>query len=181
MTPNRPTDIDAPERSPRLANRRIKITLPAILADKLAHRAGEPPAKVAAQIIRQAIDNDHPSPSTRDNDTRSDDERGYDDNRAPWLELYGGSREWRGLTWVGLHACYPHVLSSLKDDWWHNATHLETLSALAYWHQWIDDAGRDPREEVAFQIQLADYGRVLRQEGGGVADAWELGAPPIDW
>jgi hypothetical protein len=59
--------------------------------------------------------------------------------------------------------------------------HLETLSALAYWRQWIDDAGRDPREELAFQIQLADYGRVLSHEGGSVADAWEPGAPPIDW
>lgn len=187
MTPNRPTHIDAPDHSPRPSSRRIKITLPATLADKLdklAHRAGERPAKVAAQIIRQAIDNDHQAPTTRDDDTRRENEHGYDDNRAPWLEPYGGSREWRGLTWgaiVGLHARYPHVLSSLKDKWWRNATHLETLSALAYWRQWIDDAGRDPREELAFQIQLADYGRALRQESGSVINAWQPGAPPIDW
>jgi hypothetical protein len=38
------------------------------------------------------------------------------------------------------------------------ATHLETLSALAVWRQWIDDAGGDPREELAFHVQLANYG-----------------------
>jgi hypothetical protein len=32
---------------------------------------------------------------------------------------------------VGLHTRYPEALSSLKEGWWRNATHLETLSALA--------------------------------------------------
>jgi hypothetical protein len=73
------------------------------------------------------------------------------------------------------------VLSSLKEDWWRNATHLETLSALAVWRQWIDDAGDDPREELAFQVQLANYGHALRQEGGSVTRAWQPGAPPVEW
>ena len=50
---------------------------------------------------------------------------------------------------VGLYARYREALSSLKEGWWRNASHLETLSALAVWRQWIDDAGRDPREELA--------------------------------
>jgi hypothetical protein len=189
MTPNRPTFIDAPEDRPRPTSRRIKITLPASLAeklDKLADRAGESPAKVAARIIRQAIDNSDPdaAPPTRHSTARSDHQPDDNDGRAPWLEPYGGSREWRGLTWgaiVGLHGRYPEALSSLKEGWWRNDSHLETLSALAVWRQWIDDAGRDPREELAFQAQLANYGHVLRQAGGSIIDKWQPGAPPADW
>jgi hypothetical protein len=49
------------------------------------------------------------------------------------------------------------------------------------WRQWIDDAGRDPREELAFQVQLSDYGLALRQEGGGVTRAWKPGPAPDEW
>jgi hypothetical protein len=152
-------------------------------------RAGEPPAKVASHMIRQAI-----TDAERDEHTRGRKAREHalsehadlaeQDGRPPWLEPYGGSREWHSLMWgaiVGLHARYPDALSSLKEDWWHNDSHLETLSALAIWRQWIDDAGRDPREELAFQAQLADYGCMLRQEGGSVLDKWQPGAPPIEW
>ena len=59
--------------------------------------------------------------------------------------------------------------------------HVETLWALVVWRQWIDDAGRDPREELAFQVQLSDYGLALRQEGGGVTRAWKPGAAPDEW
>lgn len=58
MAPIGPTPIEPPERRPRRASRRIKVTLPESLAqklDKLASRAGEPPAKVAAHMIRQAV------------------------------------------------------------------------------------------------------------------------------
>jgi hypothetical protein len=138
-------------------------------------------------MIRQAIDSERPTPTTHHEANRTDDPQDTLDtldSRPPWLEPYGGSREWRGLTWgaiVGLHGRYPHILSALKEDWWQNSSHLETLSALAVWRQWIDDAGRDPREELAFQVQLADYGRLLRHEGGSVIDAWQPGAPPVDW
>jgi len=54
-------------------------------------------------------------------------------------------------------------------------------TALVVWRQWIDDAGRDPREELAFQVQLSDYGLALRQEGGGVTRAWKPGAAPDEW
>lgn len=157
--------------------------------DRLAIRAGEPPAKIAAQMIRQAItdaERDKPDrhQQAREHTPSEHADPADQDDRAPWLEPYGGSREWRGLTWgaiVGLHGRYPDALSSLKEGWWRNDSHLETLCALTVWRQWIDDAGRDPREELAFQAQLADYGRMLRQEGGSVVDKWQPGAPPADW
>jgi hypothetical protein len=49
------------------------------------------------------------------------------------------------------------------------------------WRDWIDTAADDPRHELAFHAQLADYGRELRQEGGGVDRAWKPGAPPDGW
>ena len=157
--------------------------------DKLASRAGEPPAKVAAHMIRQAVTEAETDGSARrertGNDTRRDDTQPPKRNgRPPWLEPYGGSREWRGLMWgaiVGLHTRYPEALSSLKEGWWRNATHLETLSALAVWRQWIDDAGGDPREELAFQAQLANYDNTLRQAGGSIKRAWQPGASPVEW
>lgn len=192
MTQIRPTHIHRSTNAPRQTSRRIKVTLPAAVAhqlDRLAMRAGEPPAKVAAQMIRQAITDADRDEHTRGRRAREHapserDDPAEQDGRAPWLEPYGGSREWRGLMWgaiVGLHARYPEALSSLKKDWWHNDSHLETLSALATWRQWIDDAGRDPREELAFQAQLADYSHLLRQERSSTLDEWQPGAPPVEW
>ena len=192
MTQIRPTHTHRSNDTLRQASRRIKVTLPATVAqqlDRLATRAGEPPAKVAAQMIRQAINDSERDKPNRHRQapehTPSEhaDPAGQDE-RAPWLEPYGGSHEWRGLTWgaiVGLHARYPHALSALKEGWWRNASHLETLSALATWRQWIDDSGRHPREELAFQAQLADYSHILQQERGSTLDEWQPGAPPIEW
>ena len=77
------------------------------------------------------------------------------DKRPPWLEPYGGDAEWRSWMWggiVALHGRYPTALAELKDGWWKSEAHVETLCALVVWRQWIDDAGRDPREELAFQV-----------------------------
>jgi hypothetical protein len=82
---------------------------------------------------------------------------------------------------VTLHGRYPTALASLKNGWWESEAHLETLCALVVWRQLIDDAWRDPREELAFQASLADYSHILRQEGGSVTDAWIPGAPPDGW
>jgi hypothetical protein len=82
---------------------------------------------------------------------------------------------------VAMHGRYPRALESLKEGWWGDDSHAETLCALAVWRGEIDDAGEDPREELAFQSQLADYGRLLREQGGGVAKAWKPGAPPRSW
>jgi hypothetical protein len=67
---------------------------------------------------------------------------------------------------------YPHELGHLKDGWWTDAAHVEVLCALVVWRDWIDQAADDPRHELAFHAQLSDYGRELRQEGGGVTRAW---------
>ncbi|HXB64637.1 MAG TPA: hypothetical protein VNV42_07155 [Solirubrobacteraceae bacterium] len=82
---------------------------------------------------------------------------------------------------VALHGRYPHALAYLKEEWWTDDAHTETLCALAIWRVEIDDAGIDPREELAFHHQLADYAQTLRQESGGVTKAWKPGAPPEDW
>lgn len=106
------------------------------------------------------------------------------DRRPPWLEPYGGDPEWRSWMWggiVALYRRYPAALEGLKDGWWKSETHVETLCALVVWRQWIDDAGRNPREELAFQVQLSDYGLALRQEGGGVTRAWKPGPAPDEW
>ncbi len=144
MTPIGPTPIKPPEGRPKRTSQRIKVTLPESLAqklDKLANRAGEPPAKIAAHMIRQATTEAEADESARhepaDDHTRHNEAQPPERaGRPPWLEPYGRSREWRGLMWaaiVGLHTRYPDALSLLKDGWWRNATHLETLSALAVW------------------------------------------------
>jgi hypothetical protein len=82
---------------------------------------------------------------------------------------------------VALHGRYPRTLAHLKDQWWTEEQHTETLCALAVWRSDLDDAGVDPREELAFHAQLADYAQTLRQDGGGVTKAWKPGAPPEKW
>jgi hypothetical protein len=172
----------------------MKITLPEPLAvqlDELAANTREPAARLAGHMVRQGIAETASSgqvrvpraktaPAVRNEPPAVEDS----DQRAPWLEPYGGSREWRALMWgaiVALHGRYPAALAWLKDGWWENEAQVETLCALAVWRQAIDDYGRDPREELAFQYQLADYGHTLRHEGGGITHAWKPGAPPSEW
>ncbi|MGA9315529.1 MAG: hypothetical protein WBV77_12995, partial [Solirubrobacteraceae bacterium] len=97
---------------------------------------------------------------------------------------YGGDSEWRRQMWgaiVALHGRYPVQLGTLKDKWWTDESTTETLCALAVWRAELDDTGQDPRDELAFQNQLADYSQVLRQQGGGVTKAWKPGATPPEW
>jgi hypothetical protein len=82
---------------------------------------------------------------------------------------------------VALHGRCPRALEHLKDGWWEDAAHVETLCALVIWRDWIDQEADDPRYELAFQAQLADYERELRQEGGGVTRAWRPGPAPDEW
>jgi CopG-like RHH_1 or ribbon-helix-helix domain, RHH_5 len=173
-------------------SRRLKITLPDGLAaqlDELAANTGEPVARLAGQMVRQGIAEAAPNEVRQPRaelapvlpDAPNEDELGQ---RAPWLEPYGGDREWRSWMWggiVALHGRYPTALAELKYGWWESEAHVETLCALVVWRQWIDDACRDPREELAFQVNLSDYGHTLRQEGGGVTRAWKPGAPPDGW
>lgn len=95
-----------------------------------------------------------------------------------------GDSEWRQRMWgsiVALHGRYPKALAHLKDGWWEDASHVETLCALVVWRDWIDVAADDPRHELAFHAHFADYGHALRQEGGGITSAWTPGVPPDEW
>lgn len=106
------------------------------------------------------------------------------DRHAPWIEPVMGDSAWRQRMWgsiVALHGRYPKALAHLKDGWWEDASHVETLCALVVWRDWIDVAADDPRHELAFHAQLADYGHALRQEGGGITSAWMPGVPPDEW
>lgn len=174
-------------------SRRLKITLPetvAVQLDELVATTGEPAARLAGQMVRGGIADAaagghvraqlaRPAPALHN--APEDEEP---NQRAPWLAPYGGDREWRSWMWgsiVALHGRYPTALAELKDGWWESEAHVETLCALVIWRQRIDDACRDPLKELAFQVNLSDYGHTLRQEGGGVTRAWRPGSPPDGW
>ena len=151
---------------------------------RLAESHGEPPSTVAAHMVRGAVraasdsGNVRPLRSARSVVARAGSVR------PRWLEPYGGDRDWRLEMWgaiVALRARYPRHLGSLKDLWWTDESHTETLCALAVWRGDLDDGGQDPREELSFQAQLADYAVTLGREGGGVDRAWTPGVPPEDW
>jgi hypothetical protein len=165
----------------------MKIVLPEPVAAQLAELAAsadEAAATLAARMVRNGV-----VLAAKDGKVRPlrsapmlVSRRGGE--RAPWLEPYGGEPEWRSQMWgaiVALHGRYPRALAALKDEWWSDESHTETLCALAVWRAEIDDTGQDPREELAFQAQLADHSHTLRQEGGGVTKAWKPGAPPNEW
>jgi hypothetical protein len=104
--------------------------------------------------------------------------------RARWLDPWGGDAEWRAEMWaqiVVLHGRYPKALAWLQEGWWTDDQQAELLGALAIWRAEIDEAGVDPREELAFHAQLDHLSQTLRQAGGGVTKAWRPGAPPEAW
>jgi hypothetical protein len=166
---------------------RLQVVLPDPVATQLhelAATVGEPLSTVAGQMVRNGV-----AEAAKDGKVRAlrpapilTGRRRIE--RARWLEPYGGDPAWRQEMWgaiVALHGRYPRYLEALKDQWWKDDAHTEVLCALAAWRAEIDDAGEDPREELAFQTHLADYAQVLRQQGGGVAKAWNPGAPPDEW
>jgi hypothetical protein len=166
---------------------KVQIVLPDLVADQLrelAAGAGEPPSTLAGQMVRQGVAEAAREGKVRPLKRTLPLVRRMGIERARWLEPYGGDPSWREEMWgaiVALHGRYPRHLEALKDGWWTDEGHLEILGALAVWRAEIDDAGEDPREELAFQTQLADYAQTLRQQGGGVTKAWRPGAPPSDW
>ena len=166
--------------------RKLQIVLPEPVwaqLQELAAAAGEPPATLARQMVRDGAALTAKSGKVKANRAApavADDARG----RPRWLEPYGGDATWRQETWgaiVALHARYPRQLEHLKAGWWTDEGQIETLCALAVWRAEIDEFGRDPREELAFHHQLTDFARALRQQGGGVAKQWVPGAPPATW
>jgi hypothetical protein len=158
---------------------RIKITLPEHVAealDELARAEGEPVARVAGGIVRARFAN----PASGDPRVLS-----FESPARPlWLEPYGGDREWRRRMWgaiVALYGRYPDELKGLKQGWWKDTSQVETLCALVVWRDTLDDAGSDPRQELDFQLNVAEFGRRLSQQGGGVTKQWTPGAPPDEW
>lgn len=150
---------------------------------ELATGAGEPIATLAARIVGDGI-----ARAVKDGNlralARSPAVGGRIAGRPTWLEPYGGDRAWRQETWgaiVALHGRYPRHLGHLKHGWWNDEAITETLAALAVWRAEIDNSAQDPREELAFHHQLADYANTLRQQSGGVSNTWQPGAPPQEW
>lgn len=45
----------------------------------------------------------------------------------------------------------------------------------------LDDGGRDPRDELDFQLNIVEFGRRLKQAGGGVTKEWTPGVAPDEW
>jgi hypothetical protein len=166
-------------------SRKLQIVLPDPVAtqlEDLAVAAGEPLATIARQLVRDgvALAASGKVKARRPAPTVVGDDRG----RPLWLEPYGGDPAWRQEMWgqvVALHGRYPRHLQDIKTGWWEDESQTETLCALAVWRAEIDEMGRDPREELAFQHQLADYWHTLRQQPGGVAKTWTPGAPPQEW
>ena len=167
-------------------SRKIQIVLPepvALQLQELADGRGEPIATFARQLVRDGI-----ALAAKEGRVRapaaSAGNPGSRGGRPRWLEPYGSDAGWRQEMWgavVALHGRYPRHLEHLHTGWWSDESQTETLCALAVWRAEIDDAGQDPREELAFHHQLADYAHTLRQQGGGVEKTWQPGAPPTDW
>lgn len=167
---------------------RIKITLPdptMAQLEALAEQRGEPASRVASQLIcAEIMAGRDPKRTLAAAPVPVPKEEPDPDRRARWIEPFYDRQEWRALMWgsiVALHGRYPRALEHLKNGWWEDAAHVETLCALVVWRDWIDQEADDPRYELAFQAQLADYGRELRQEGGSLTSAWKPGAPPLEW
>jgi hypothetical protein len=168
-------------------SRPVKIILPDPVAAQLAELAAgadEAPSTLAARLVRNGVALPAKDGKVRPLKPARIVVGATDGERPQWLEPYGGDPAWRQQMWgavVALHGRYPRALEALKDGWWSDESHTEILCALAIWRAEIDDSGQDPREELAFQAQLADYSHTLRQEGGGVTKAWKPGARPVEW
>jgi hypothetical protein len=169
-------------------SRKYQVTLRQPVAsqlEELAHAAGDRPSTLAAQFVREGV-----AQAAREGKVRQPRQSpvivgaAASGERAPWLEPWGGDGDWRAEMWgqiVALHGRYPRALAALKDQWWTDSQHTDTLCALACWRSQIEESGTDPREELAFVAQLLDFSERLRHEGGGVAKAWKPGAPPDEW
>jgi hypothetical protein len=168
-------------------SQRIGIVLPDPVADQLRELAagtGDPPATLAGQMVRNAVDLAATDGKVRPLRQAPALVKRSGSERAPWLAPYGGHPAWRQEMWgavVALHGRYPRHLGDVKEGWWTDEAHTETLCALATWRAELDDTGLDPRDELAFHTHLSDYRHTLRQEGGAVTKAWKPGAPPEEW
>jgi hypothetical protein len=169
-------------------SRKYQVTLPGPVSEQLeqlAAGAEQPPSTLAGQFVQsevaRAAADGRVSPLHRPPPTAGAVAGG---ERSRWLEPYGGNADWRADMWgqlVALHGRFPKALGGLQEGWFAENELLETMCALAVWRAELDDADGDPREELAFQLQLRELAHVLRQAGGGVTKAWKPGALPVDW
>jgi hypothetical protein len=166
---------------------RFQVVVPDPVAAQLfqlAETQGEPPSTIEAHMVRGAIGEAAGTGKVRSFRSAPSAVARAGGVRPRWLEPYGGDREWRLEMWgsiVALRVRYPRHLGSLKELWWTDESHTETLCALAVWRGDLDDGGLDPREEVSFQAQLAEYAAILSREAGGVDRAWMPGVPRNEW
>jgi len=167
---------------------RLKITISDTEMAELQRRGeleGVPVARVAAAYVGQRVGDEPWRDTPASTGPALIDEHDLGADRcAPWIEPVAGDAAWRREMWgsiVALHGRYPRALAYLREGWWKDSSHVETLCAFVVWRDWIDAAADDPRHELAFQLQLAEFSLKLRQEGGGITNAWTPGAPPTDW
>jgi hypothetical protein len=167
-------------------SQRLKITLSdAVMAELrgIAARDGVPIARVAAERLSRSAPTDQSDESASALPALIDDDL-IDNRHAPWIEPVMGDLGWRRRMWgsiAALYGRYPRQLAYLREGWWKDSSHIESLCALVVWRDWIDVAAEDPRHELAFQAQLVDFSQQLRQEGGSVTTAWKPGAAPPEW
>ena len=160
---------------------RIKITLPEQIAeqlDELAAAEGEPVARVTARMVRERL---FPAHQRRpacavDREPRAAAVKAGRMAAAARVAPADVGRDRRPV-WPRI----PTSCSGLQQGWWNDTSQVETLCALVVWRDSLDDAGGDPREELDFQLNVAEFGRRLSQQGGGVTKAWTPGAPPDEW
>ena len=161
---------------------RIKITLPddaAVRLGEMAAAAGEPVARVAGQMVRDGLAGI--TAAARANGTAPLDELPV--ARAPWLEPYGGDREWRQLTWGAIIALYgrsrpvggaqSRLVGRRRDG--RAALRLLPLAA---------DARRRrhrPASRAGLPVQSHRVRRQLKEAGGGVTREWKPGPAPDEW
>jgi hypothetical protein len=169
-------------------SRKYQITVPVPIAEQLealAAASEQPPTTLAGQFVRGEV-----ARATAEGRVRPLREAPVSAGaaitgaRARWLEPYGGDADWRADMWgqiVALHGRYPKALAWLQEQWWTDTELVETLCALAVWRAEVDDRGADPREELAFKLQLHELSSTLRQAGGGVTKAWRPDALPDEW
>ena len=164
-------------------SRRLKITLPDPICarlDEMAANSGEPVSRLAAQIVLSRVmygpGEQYPMTATVDQTSSQ--------QRPCWLEPPGENAEWRSQMWdeiVALWSRYPRELADLNDHWWESESLVETLCALATWRRGIDESGRDPREELAFQAGLSECSNSLKGEVTRRMRPWNPGPPPEHW
>ena len=166
---------------------RLQVTVADDIADELERRAeaaGQPSSRVAATLINLAL-TDH---TAKRNITtaRSPAAISAPPTRPPWLEPHDPAERhiWRGELWLAVLALstrYPRELDRLEAEWWRRTSRIEQLAALDAWRLQIDHHGQDPREELAFQAQLADLHHTLERTPGIGTDTFDRGLPPDEW